>query len=358
VGTATVNYKGSNYTVIGTWTDPYTDLRVSKVAERFPDWVELNRATNEVGKLALVIGRGTRRGSEIYGTCLGNVPAVYSYSTNIIPPVFGFVTNYTFSTNWVSATATNTRVVLVTNRYPCLETNIFLEPPQTTVTNISRRTATNYLEVKTWRPIYKADAVRWFTNRQPVIATAWVTNVLQKTNAGGWVTSIVERTCTTINVQTQRVYSTELTAMVTTNGSVVTRMTSPAQKVISSNLVSAATWVTNTHMAGWNWGAGAGVKRWGTNQVDSAQNGYIWFQFLPGTCTVSSGDSSGMVFVNDNGTAKLVGVIYAVGWTTWAMFDGRGVNGMSCSGPPVTSGFVSSRIADRIEWIEAVVSGR
>jgi hypothetical protein len=123
-------------------------------------------------------------------------------------------------------------------------------------------------------------------------------------------------------------------------------------------LESGLGWVTNTHLAGWNWGAGDGVKRWGTNRVDSAQNGYIWFQFLPGTCTVSSGDSSGMVFVNDNGTPKLVGVIYAVGFTTWAMFDGRGVNGMSCSGPPVTSGFVCSRIADRIGWIESVVSGR
>ncbi len=65
VGTGTLNYKGSDYTVIGTWTDLYTDLRVSKVAERFPDWVELNRDTNEVGKLALVIGRGTFQHSGI-----------------------------------------------------------------------------------------------------------------------------------------------------------------------------------------------------------------------------------------------------------------------------------------------------
>jgi hypothetical protein len=168
------------------------------------------------------------------------------------------------------------------------------------------------------------------------------------------VTSIVERICTTVNVHTQRIYSTELAPIVTTNGSVVARMTSPAQKVISSNLVSAQTWVTNTHLAGWNWGAGDGVKRWGTNRVAVTSDGYMNFKFLPNTCAVSAGDSAGMVFLNVNGTPKLAGVIYAVD-ITQALFDGRGVGGASCSGPPVTSGFVCSRIADRLAWIESVL---
>jgi PKD repeat protein len=56
-------YNGVTYTTVTNFDDPSTDLRIWQVGETFPSYAPLYTSTNEVGKLCVVIGRGTQRGS-------------------------------------------------------------------------------------------------------------------------------------------------------------------------------------------------------------------------------------------------------------------------------------------------------
>ncbi len=58
-------YNGVTYTTVTNFDDPSTDLRMWQVGETFPSYAPLYTASNEVGKLCVVIGRGTQRGSLI-----------------------------------------------------------------------------------------------------------------------------------------------------------------------------------------------------------------------------------------------------------------------------------------------------
>ena len=79
--------------------------------------------------------------------------------------------------------------------------------------------------------------------------------------------------------------------------------------------------IVNNQRKGWRWGASDGLQSWGTNLVKSVVNGgsgigsVLFFSFDAtggrNEGTLSSGDSGGGTFVNDNGVWKLAGVNFA-----------------------------------------------
>ena len=64
------NFRGTNFTVIGAYADPQSDLRIFKVCGIFPAYAGLYPGSNENGRSLVVFGRGTRRGAEIMGAGL------------------------------------------------------------------------------------------------------------------------------------------------------------------------------------------------------------------------------------------------------------------------------------------------
>ena len=129
---------------------------------------------------------------------------------------------------------------------------------------------------------------------------------------------------------------------------------------------------TGGTLRGWEWGAADGVQRWGQNVVTRASGSDLYAAFDQGgtknEATLSTGDSSGGVFINDNGKWKLAGVSYgvdppvstALGGATFnaALFDLRGFyeSGILVSGSkPVPSGFLAVRISSQLAWIRTIV---
>jgi len=144
----------------------------------------------------------------------------------------------------------------------------------------------------------------------------------------------------------------------------------------------------NDTLRGWNWGAGDGIQRWGENDVaDIVPYGghdLLYATFDEDTPTnqhpneshLSSGDSGGAVFLNDNGVWKLAGINYAVDDLysapspstefTAAIFDARGFYTSDGNDPPtftqitgdfpVPTGFYASRISSELAWIGSVIA--
>jgi hypothetical protein len=59
------HFRGADYTIVGSFDDPSTDLRVFQVAETLPAFAPLYAGNAEVGKHLVVIGRGKQRGTEL-----------------------------------------------------------------------------------------------------------------------------------------------------------------------------------------------------------------------------------------------------------------------------------------------------
>src|SRR5712691_11608807 len=57
-------FQGVNYTILGVFDDPESDLRICEVAETLPVYAPLFTGSDEVGHHLVVIGRGTQRGPE------------------------------------------------------------------------------------------------------------------------------------------------------------------------------------------------------------------------------------------------------------------------------------------------------
>jgi len=72
----------------------------------------------------------------------------------------------------------------------------------------------------------------------------------------------------------------------------------------------------NDQVKGWQWGVADGVLRWGENVVAGKYGSLLKFNFDrdagPNEAHLSSGDSGGGIFVNDQGVWKLAAVGYAV----------------------------------------------
>jgi hypothetical protein len=136
---------------------------------------------------------------------------------------------------------------------------------------------------------------------------------------------------------------------------------------------------------GWLWGTSDGVQRWGESDVTSVTNlGVdvgdmlrIEFNGNGGSneCHLSDGDSSGGVFIQDNGVWKLAGINHGVDGTFSNAVDGtvfpaaltdlRGLFQQAGPGPadwifvdgpqPVPSAFYSTRISANLDWIYSVI---
>jgi hypothetical protein len=136
---------------------------------------------------------------------------------------------------------------------------------------------------------------------------------------------------------------------------------------------------------GWFWGAPDGVQRWGEHDVSSVTNlgvgvGDMLRMVFDGNggsneCHLSDGDSSGGVFIQDNGVWKLAGINHGVDGEfsntvdgavfTAALTDLRGLFQQAGTGPtdwifingpqPVPSAFYSTRISANLDWITSVI---
>ncbi len=144
--------------------------------------------------------------------------------------------------------------------------------------------------------------------------------------------------------------------------------------------------IINGALHGWNWGTGDGVERWGENIVtsivpDPGLRELIQATFdengLPSEAHLSSGDSGGAVFLQDNGVWKLAAINYGV--DTGYYTDANGTNELSAaalfdtrelyyedqtnpphytliSGPdPAPTAFYSTRIVACLGWIRSVI---
>ena len=119
---------------------------------------------------------------------------------------------------------------------------------------------------------------------------------------------------------------------------------------------------SNQNLLGWAWGAYDGVVRWGTNVVrdNSGDWNKLWTQFSGKGAdegTVSSGDSSGALFVlDDDEVWKLGGILTNVGDYIFPSPDGSYISGAyfnsKCS-PWDWGGSTSGSlaIAPRFTWI-------
>jgi len=140
-----------------------------------------------------------------------------------------------------------------------------------------------------------------------------------------------------------------------------------------------------SQLKGWQWGPGDGVERWGENIVSTIYTDATLGQFLKpnfdrsgitNECTLSVGDSSGGMFIQDGSTWKLAGIHYAVDGpfsldgTTSNQFDGaimdmgglyipNGVGGWTFVPDQVNdipTGFYSSRVSAHAAWINSVIN--
>lgn len=141
----------------------------------------------------------------------------------------------------------------------------------------------------------------------------------------------------------------------------------------------------NSQLKGWQWGPGDGVERWGENIVSTIYTDASLGQFLKpnfdrngvtNECTLSVGDSSGGMFIQDGSTWKLAGIHYAVDGpfspdgTTSNQFNGAimDVGGLyipNGSGgwtfvpdqvADIPAGFYSSRVSEHATWINSVIN--
>lgn len=136
--------------------------------------------------------------------------------------------------------------------------------------------------------------------------------------------------------------------------------------------VVSATVITNFVPKGWKAGASDGVVRWGQSQVSFAGS-YIVGAFDqnggPNQAYLSGGDSSGAVFIQDNGVWKLAGINYGIqgpfGLTPTdlfygAIYDESGLYVDGCllpnDGQVRPACFYATRISNRLTWIQSIIN--
>jgi hypothetical protein len=132
--------------------------------------------------------------------------------------------------------------------------------------------------------------------------------------------------------------------------------------------------VTNQVLKGWQAGPGDGVMRWGQNHVRAADC-FLVAAFTgtngPNEGYLSSGDSSGAVFLQDNtGLWRLAGINYGIEgpFATsstnpafyGAIFDENGLfdGGSLVPNDGVTRSaiYAATRISPRVSWIQSIIS--
>ncbi len=129
---------------------------------------------------------------------------------------------------------------------------------------------------------------------------------------------------------------------------------------------------------GWLWGAGDAVIRWGVNQVEAIRsvNGapylYATFTHNAGSneCALSTGDSGGAAFIEEDGVWQLAGIHYSVDghfnttntgdgfdaslYDAYGLYIGKSPNWTLITNH-VASGFYSSQVPAHYSWITNVI---
>lgn len=83
-------FQGTSFSPTLMWDDPNSDLRIYKVKGALPKWAQLYTNTDQVGKSAVMIGRGTQRGRGVivdgvnHGWKWGAEDGVQSWGTNVV----------------------------------------------------------------------------------------------------------------------------------------------------------------------------------------------------------------------------------------------------------------------------------
>lgn len=144
--------------------------------------------------------------------------------------------------------------------------------------------------------------------------------------------------------------------------------------------------VTNSGAAqlrGWMWAPGPGKLHWGLNRISGSESfgsfagGLLWaaFDATGGAeeAIAAVGDSSGGVFINQNGRWELAGITYAVSGPfnyspdsvafNASLFDRRGLYQPDANGWVLVTGvvpqpgaFSTSRVSVRRTWIESTMA--
>lgn len=89
------SYHGVNYTIVRSFADPESDLRIFEVAGTMPSYAPLYSRGDEVGKNLVVIGRGTQRGTErivngqLRGWNWGPTDSVQRWGENQVASIIG-----------------------------------------------------------------------------------------------------------------------------------------------------------------------------------------------------------------------------------------------------------------------------
>lgn len=135
----------------------------------------------------------------------------------------------------------------------------------------------------------------------------------------------------------------------------------------------------NGLLRGWTWGATDMVQRWGQGRISDvygvAPGDFLYSLFnqndLPDEAGLSSGDSGGAVFVQDNGVWKLAGINFSVDGPVatsptdeqgfyGVLFDRRGLYNppdmLFTGSAPLPSGFYATRISTKLNWIYSITS--
>ena len=95
-----ITLNGKTYKAIAQYDDPATDLRIYKVSTNFTSWAPLYTGTSEVGKRAMVFGRGTARGTAVTkngvtkGWKWGSLDGLHSWGENNVSGTYNGGTGY------------------------------------------------------------------------------------------------------------------------------------------------------------------------------------------------------------------------------------------------------------------------
>jgi hypothetical protein len=104
----TLSLNGKTYTTTAMFDDPNSDLRIWKTSQSFSSWAPLYTSSSEVGKTAMLFGRGATRGSDVdvngtlHGWLWGTQDGKLSWGENKIKTTInggsgiGSVLSYTF----------------------------------------------------------------------------------------------------------------------------------------------------------------------------------------------------------------------------------------------------------------------
>jgi hypothetical protein len=303
----TFTFQGRAYTTTAYWDNPNSDFRIWKVDGTFSSYAPFYPLTDEDGKLMVVIGRGTQRGSEVVVTCVQ--------------------TNYTTNTATLKHPGTSKKTKVLS-----------------TIKKLAQRE---------W-PEARFEGSTMTVNLNSV-------GVSKKLAQQEFPGATFHGNTMTIDLMSLGVCE-KLTQREFPDATFHGNTTAVVSATVTTNLVS----------KGWKADASDGVMRWGQSQV-IAGGCYIVGSFDKNgganQAYLSGGDSSGAVFIQDNGVWKLAGINYGVdgpfGVTPADAFYGAifDVSGLYVGGAFVPNDgqiypacFYATRISYRLTWIQSIIN--